>query len=77
MAAPTRKHWLDWQRGLAVLFMIEVHILSAWSAQRGRVGHERRHDPLMFMCGLGARGVPVGACRRRAIGERRARRLRA
>jgi hypothetical protein len=26
----TRKLWLDWQRGLAVLFMVEVHVLDAW-----------------------------------------------
>jgi uncharacterized membrane protein len=25
-----RKLWLDWQRGVAVLFMIEVHVLDAW-----------------------------------------------
>ena len=56
MAAPTRKHWLDWQRGLAVLFMIEVHILSAWIVQGGRVGHERLHDALMFLGGLAAPG---------------------
>jgi len=33
----TRKLWLDWQRGLAVLFMIEVHVLDAWLAP-GAVG---------------------------------------
>jgi hypothetical protein len=27
---PARKLWLDWQRGLAVLFMVEVHVLDAW-----------------------------------------------
>jgi hypothetical protein len=35
---PSRKLWLDWQRGLAVLFMVEVHILDAWvspAAPRG------------------------------------------
>ena len=26
----SRKLWLDWQRGLAVLFMVEVHVLDAW-----------------------------------------------
>ncbi len=33
MTAParTRLPWLDWQRGVAVLLMIEVHIVSAWS----------------------------------------------
>ncbi|WP_242395809.1 heparan-alpha-glucosaminide N-acetyltransferase domain-containing protein [Anaeromyxobacter oryzisoli] len=33
-----RKLWLDWQRGLAVLFMVEVHVLDAWlspAAPRG------------------------------------------
>jgi len=30
--APRRKLWLDWQRGLAVLFMVEVHVLDAWLA---------------------------------------------
>jgi uncharacterized membrane protein len=32
VAPPRRKLWLDWQRGLAVLFMIEVHVLDAWLA---------------------------------------------
>jgi len=27
-----RKHWLDWQRGLAVLFMIQWHVLDGWRA---------------------------------------------
>jgi uncharacterized membrane protein len=31
-AAAKRKLWLDWQRGLAVLFMVEVHVLDAWLA---------------------------------------------
>lgn len=30
--SPRRKLWLDWQRGLAVLFMVEVHVLDAWLA---------------------------------------------
>jgi uncharacterized membrane protein len=28
--ASHRKAWLDWERGLAVLFMVEVHTLDAW-----------------------------------------------
>jgi len=57
VAPPTsRKHWLDWQRGLAVLFMIEVHILDAWIAAGARAGHERFHDLLMFLGGLAAPG---------------------
>jgi uncharacterized membrane protein len=37
-AAPAsrRKLWLDWQRGLAVLFMVEVHVLDAWLAPGAR-----------------------------------------
>jgi len=33
-AAPPapRKLWLDWQRGLAVLFMIQWHVLDGWRA---------------------------------------------
>jgi uncharacterized membrane protein len=33
---PRRKLWLDWQRGLAVLFMVEVHVLDAWLAPAAR-----------------------------------------
>ncbi len=36
MTPPRRKLWLDWQRGLAVLFMIEVHVLDAWLAPAAR-----------------------------------------
>jgi hypothetical protein len=53
---PSRKHWLDWQRGLAVLFMVEVHILDAWIAAGARTGHERYYDLLMFLGGLAAPG---------------------
>ena len=57
MAPPSpRKHWLDWQRGLAVLFMVEVHILDAWIAAGARTGHERYYDLLMFLGGLAAPG---------------------
>ncbi|HSM91726.1 MAG TPA: heparan-alpha-glucosaminide N-acetyltransferase domain-containing protein [Anaeromyxobacteraceae bacterium] len=57
MAPPvSRKHWLDWQRGLAVLFMVEVHILDAWIAAGARTGHERGYDLLMFLGGLAAPG---------------------
>jgi hypothetical protein len=53
---PKRKHWLDWQRGLAVLFMVEVHILDAWIVPNGRAGHEQLYDALMFLGGLAAPG---------------------
>jgi uncharacterized membrane protein len=29
---PSRKLWLDWQRGLAVLFMVEWHVYDSWRA---------------------------------------------
>jgi hypothetical protein len=32
----SRKLWLDWQRGLAVLFMVEVHVLDAWLSPAAR-----------------------------------------
>jgi len=31
-AAPARRLWLDWQRGLAVLFMVEWHTYDSWRA---------------------------------------------
>jgi Heparan-alpha-glucosaminide N-acetyltransferase, catalytic len=51
-----RKLWLDWQRGLAVLFMVEVHILDAWIVPGGRAGHEAIYDACMFLGGLAAPG---------------------
>jgi hypothetical protein len=56
VSPPKRKLWLDWQRGLAVLFMIEVHILDAWIVPGGRSGHERLYDAFMFLGGLAAPG---------------------
>ncbi len=38
MTPSRRKLWLDWQRGLAVLFMVEVHVLDAWLAPDARGG---------------------------------------
>lgn len=32
MAEKTRKLWLDWQRGLAVLYMVEWHTYDSWRA---------------------------------------------
>ncbi len=54
--APARRYWLDWQRGLAVLFMVEVHVLDAWTVPGGRLGHERLYDALQFIGGLAAPG---------------------
>ncbi|HVI95783.1 MAG TPA: heparan-alpha-glucosaminide N-acetyltransferase domain-containing protein [Anaeromyxobacter sp.] len=51
---PRRKLWLDWQRGLAVLFMIEVHVLDAWLAPAARAGGA--FDVLRMIGGLAAPG---------------------
>ncbi len=51
---PRRKLWLDWQRGLAVLFMIEVHVLDAWLAPGARAGVA--FDALRMLGGLAAPG---------------------
>ena len=36
--APRRKLWLDWQRGLAVLYMLEWHTWDSWRAEGAAVG---------------------------------------
>lgn len=48
----SRKYWLDWQRGLAVLFMVEVHVVDAWLA-RGTPPSALR-DVLMMVGGFAA-----------------------
>jgi uncharacterized membrane protein len=50
----TRKLWLDWQRGLAVLFMIEVHVLDAWLAPGAGAGGA--FHALRMLGGLAAPG---------------------
>lgn len=52
MAEKSRKLWLDWQRGLAVLYMVEWHTYDAWRADavaRGRV-----HDVIATIGGFAA-----------------------
>lgn len=34
----TRRAYLDWLRGLAVLFMIEAHVVDAWTRAADRAG---------------------------------------
>jgi len=51
MASP-RKLWLDWERGLAVLFMVEVHTLDAWLAPG--TGRGTLHDSLNMIGGFAA-----------------------
>lgn len=52
MAEKTRKLWLDWQRGLAVLYMVEWHTYDAWRADAVAVG--RGHDVIATIGGLAA-----------------------
>jgi hypothetical protein len=47
-----RKLWLDWERGLAVLFMVEVHTLDAWIAPGARGGAV--YDALTMLGGFAA-----------------------
>jgi uncharacterized membrane protein len=54
MMVSRRKLWLDWQRGLAVLFMIEVHVLDAWLAVDARSG--AAYHALRMLGGFAAPG---------------------
>jgi uncharacterized membrane protein len=38
VAEKTRKLWLDWQRGLAVLYMVEWHTYDSWRADAAATG---------------------------------------
>ena len=51
MASP-RKLSLDWERGLAVVFMVEVHTLDAWIAPASRGGAV--YDALTMIGGFAA-----------------------
>jgi uncharacterized membrane protein len=86
MAPPRRKLWLDWQRGLAVLFMVEVHALDAWLAPDARGGaayHALRMlggfaaPGFLFMAGL-SQALADGAAERKGVapGARRTAALR-
>jgi uncharacterized membrane protein len=50
--SPPRRLWLDWQRGIAVLLMVEVHVLDAWLAPD--VPRTALHHALHFLGGLAA-----------------------
>jgi uncharacterized membrane protein len=85
MATP-RKHWLDRQRGLAVLFMVEVHTLDAWLAPGAGDGPLRdvllmaggfAAPAFLFMAGVSQLlGDVALAARGVSAGERRRRALR-
>jgi uncharacterized membrane protein len=49
---PPRRHWLDWQRGIAVLLMVEVHVLDAWLDPG--VHRTALHHGLQMLGGLAA-----------------------
>ena len=38
LPSPTRRPYIDWLRGLAVLFMIEWHVVDAWMSDADRTG---------------------------------------
>lgn len=50
--SPRRKLWLDWQRGLAVLFMVEWHTYDAWRLDA--VARGGLHDALSIVGGFAA-----------------------
>jgi uncharacterized membrane protein len=50
--APRRKLWLDWQRGLAVLYMVQWHSWDSWRADAAAVG--RVHDAMAVIGGFAA-----------------------
>jgi len=50
--APRRKMWLDWQRGLAVLYMLEWHTWDSWRADAVASGPV--HDFLAVVGGFAA-----------------------
>ena len=50
--APARKLWLDWQRGLAVLYMLEWHTWDSWRADAAASGTV--HDLLGIIGGFAA-----------------------
>jgi len=78
MAAPGRKLWLDWQRGLAVLFMVEWHTYDSWRADA--VANGFSHTALaivggfaapsfLYMAGL-SQVLADGALERKGLGRR-------
>jgi uncharacterized membrane protein len=52
LAEKTRKLWLDWQRGLAVLYMIEWHTYDSWRADAAAQGSA--HDVIQTVGGFAA-----------------------
>ncbi len=86
MTANTRKLWLDWQRGLAVLYMVEWHTYDSWRSDTVAVGglHELiavvggfAAPSFLYMAGMSQLLADVAGERKGAAGpERRAGALR-
>ncbi|HET8539010.1 MAG TPA: heparan-alpha-glucosaminide N-acetyltransferase domain-containing protein [Anaeromyxobacter sp.] len=86
MAERTRKLWLDWQRGLAVLYMVQWHTYDSWRADAvaagpvhaflGHVGGFAAPS-FLYMAGM-SQLLGDGALERKGVpaGERRARAVR-
>ena len=51
-ATVKRLGYIDWARGLAILIMIEAHVIDAWTGPAGRATPLFRH--LMFVAGFAA-----------------------
>jgi len=47
-----RKVYLDWLRGLAVMVMVEAHVVDAWTREADR--HDRWYADAQFVAGLAA-----------------------
>ena len=50
--APSRRGYLDWLRGLAVIIMISAHILDSWTRYDDR--HSGLYGAAMMVAGMGA-----------------------
>ncbi len=86
MAEKTRKLWLDWQRGLAVLYMVEWHTYDSWRADAVATGPLHTllgivggfaAPSFLYMAGM-SQLLADGALERKgvAVGDRRARAVR-
>jgi len=86
VAEKTRKLWLDWQRGLAVLYMVQWHTYDSWRADAvaagpvhtflGHVGGFAAPS-FLYMAGM-SQLLADGALERKGVpvGDRRARAVR-
>src|SRR5262245_62012970 len=52
MTTPTRRAYIDWARGIAVLLMIEAHTMDAWT--RAADKHDFRYGVTVILGGFAA-----------------------